>query len=96
MYLPLGVVLALVVSALWYWVERRAAAILVVLAVVAGAATGMRNADYATAERLWRDTVQRWPASARAHNNYASIRLARGEAAAGMAELEEALRLDPR
>lgn len=96
MYLSLGVVLVVAVSALWYWLGRRAVMILVVLAVAAGVATGMRNADYATAERLWRDTVRKWPVSARAHNNFASILLERGEAVAGMAELEEALRLDPR
>lgn len=97
MYLPLGVVLTLAVSALWAWAGRRALAILVLVVVVVGAgvATGRRNSDYATAERLWRDTVGKWPLNARAHNNFASILLEHGEAAAGMAELEEALRLDP-
>jgi tetratricopeptide (TPR) repeat protein len=96
MYLPLGVVLVLTVSGLWYWGGRWAMAILAAAVVAAGVATGMRNTDYATPERLWRDTVRKWPANARAHNNFASILLARGEAEVGRAELEEALRLDPR
>ena len=96
MYLPLGAVVALAVGGLWCWAGRRAVALLAVALVAAGVATGVRNADYASAERLWRDTVRKWPTNARAHNNLASILLARSEAAAGMAELEEALRLDPR
>jgi tetratricopeptide (TPR) repeat protein len=39
------------------------------LALAAGATTFVRNADYATDEALWRDTVAKRPENARAHNN---------------------------
>ncbi len=96
MYLALAVVLALVATVLWNRWGRRAGAVLAVATLAAGVMTAVRNADYTSEERLWRDTVRKWPGNARAHNNLASVLLDRGEAAAGLAELNEALRLDPR
>lgn len=96
MYLPLGVVLVVVVGWLWCRFGRLVLAPLAVLAVAAGLATAVRNADYASEERLLRDSLRKWPDNARAHNNLASLLLARGDAVAGVAELKEALRLDPR
>ena len=96
MYLPLGVVVTVVVAGLWSRFGRRLLVPAAVLAVAGGVATAVRNADYATEERLLRDSLRKWPDNARAHNNLASILLARGEAAEGVAALKEALRLDPR
>ncbi len=96
MYLPLGAVLAVVVGWLWSRFGRSVLVPLALLAAAAGVTTALRNADYATEERLLRDSLRKWPDNARAHNNLASLLLARGDAAAGVAELQEALRLDPR
>ncbi len=96
MYLPLGVVVTVVVAGLWSRFGRHLLVPAAVLAVAGGVATAVRNADYATEERLLRDSLRKWPDNARAHNNLASILLARGEAVEGVAALKEALRLDPR
>lgn len=95
-YLPLAAVLAAVVVGLWSRWGRVLLGPLAGLAVAAGVATAVRNADYTTEERLLRDSLRKWPGNARAHNNLASLLLARGDSAAGVAELKEALRLDPR
>lgn len=95
MYLPLGVILTFAVAGLWAWLGRRSLPVLALVIVIAGGLTVARNRDYATEEGLWRATVRHWPNSARAYNNLASVLLERGETAAGMAELQRALQVDP-
>jgi Tfp pilus assembly protein PilF len=57
---------------LWWW--RIGAAVPLAVCVLLGTLTIQRNTEYATAEGLWRSTLERWP-SAVAHRNLgASLR----------------------
>jgi tetratricopeptide (TPR) repeat protein len=70
MYLPLAAVVVAVVIGASRWMSSRAIVIAgFVTALLAGVATHARNATYATDESLWRDTVEKRPLNARAHNN---------------------------
>ncbi len=96
MHLVLASILTVVAGALWRWLDRRVAvALLVLAALAAGARTVVRNADYASVEHLWRDTVRRWPTNVRAYNNLAAVLFDRGEMREGAALLDEAMRLNP-
>ncbi len=96
MYLVLAGVLTVVAGVLWRWLDRRVAvALLLLAALAAGARTVVRNADYASVEHLWRDTVRRWPTNVRAYNNLAAALFERGEMQDGAALLTEATRLNP-
>jgi tetratricopeptide (TPR) repeat protein len=68
-YLALAAPVILLAAGLHGWLGRRAWPVLGVLAVLGGGLTFRRNADYATAEGLWADTVAKRPANARAHHN---------------------------
>ena len=96
MYLACAVVLAVAVAMLWARLGRRALVVVGLAVLAASVGTVARNADFRSAERLWRDTVNRWPANARAHNNLALELADRGERAAAARALAEAVRLDPR
>lgn len=95
MYLPLAAVLTVAIIGLHAWLGRRAFFLLGAAACALGVATHARNADYASAERLWRDTVEKRPDNARAHNNLATLLLERGDFAGGVSALERALALRP-
>ncbi|HVW20135.1 MAG TPA: tetratricopeptide repeat protein [Opitutaceae bacterium] len=79
--------------------EREAGAALaagaLLLALPLGAATAARNADYASALRLWSDNVARVPDSPQAQNNYGSALAAAGRYGEAEQRFREALRLDP-
>jgi protein O-mannosyl-transferase len=70
------------------------------LAVVAlvgtlAALTIRRNADYQSRVAIWSDTVAKRPANPRAHASLGLVLVGGGRADQGIAELYEALRLDP-
>lgn len=95
MYLPLAAVLTLVVIVCHAWLGRRALMLGGAAAVALGVATYGRTRDYASAETLWRDTLDKRPDNARAHNNLATLLFERGDSAGGLAAVEEAIRLRP-
>jgi len=70
------------------------AAVLVV-AVVLGALTYLRNDVYRTEEGLWKDTVGKAPANSRAHLNLAIVYDRTGRTAAAIDEYEKVLKLKP-
>lgn len=95
MYLPLaGVVVPLALLA-WARFGRPALATAALLVVVLGGLTLARNHDYRTAVALWRDTVDKLPGSARAHNNLGYCLLQAGRAAEALPHFERALQLHP-
>jgi len=69
MYLALAAPVILLAAGLHGWLGRRAWLVLGLLGVLGGGLTFRRNADYATADGLWADTVAKRPANARAHHN---------------------------
>jgi tetratricopeptide (TPR) repeat protein len=74
MYLPLAaLVVLLVASTRAAWRTRPVArvALVAALAIGLGVLTIRRNSEYASAEALWRATLERWP-SAIAHRNLAT------------------------
>jgi tetratricopeptide (TPR) repeat protein len=87
MYLPLAALtLVVVVSSRWSWLRLRrsgrlpsprigtwvAVSTVTILCVALSVLTIRRNAEYASAETLWRSTLDRWP-SAIAHRNLATV-----------------------
>lgn len=95
MYVPLAAVLSAAGAGLWLWLGRRAVVLLVGLALLAGVVTVRRNADYATAETLWADTVARRPQSAIAQSNLGQIRFDQGRLGEAVALYQASLRLKP-
>ena len=95
MYLALVPVLVLVVAGLQAALGRKSAWAWLVLAVGYAGLTIGRNADYASEEVLWRDTVKRNPGSARAHSNLGVIALEAGRRDEALGEYEAALRIAP-
>ena len=65
-----------------FWWRRIGAAVPFVVCLLLAALTIQRNTEYATAEGLWRSTLERWP-SAVAHRNLATslLRIGRGSEA---------------
>ncbi len=96
MYLPLAAVIVLVVTGAWMLAGRRSVVLLTVLAAILLAATVRRNADYRTALDIWRDTVAKVPANARAHNNFGDVLDDAGRVDEAMHEYELTLELMPR
>lgn len=78
------------------WTARAAAnAALALAAIVLGAATFVRVADYASEVRLWEATVRANPANARAWNNLGHAWQLAGEPERARAAYERALAIDP-
>jgi len=106
MYLPLAAVLVAVVLGAW-WLLRKVFAERegfpeLLSKILFGAAlaaclglTYLRNGDYAMEERLWFDTVEKFPNNPRAHNNLAIVYAERRDFDAAMAHFERALELKP-
>lgn len=91
MYLSLAAAVALAVYGCWYLVEKwcmasrrietvwRAEIVaLGVVALLLGAGTAVRNADFASEEVLWRRATERWPRNARAWEGLANALIAGG------------------
>ena len=94
-YLSLAAVLAPVVLLAWMRSGRATLTASCAVAVVFGALTLLRNADYRSPVILWRDTVEKFPANGRAQQNLGFHLLAEGQPAAALARFEETLRLAP-
>jgi tetratricopeptide (TPR) repeat protein len=94
-YLALAAPLVLLVVGLHRVLGRWAWAAAAALAVAGGVVTVVRNADYATPERLWADTVAKRPANARAHHNLGLAEEARGRFAEAERHLRRAVELAP-
>lgn len=96
MYLPLAAVITLLVLSAGRWTARPAWWIgCTVIAAGLGTITTFRNTDYATAEKLWRDTTVKRPNNARAHHNLGHALLAAGRAQEAIPYFTAALRLEP-
>jgi len=95
MYLPLAPLLALVVLGAGALLGRRAIPIFLILAVIAGYLTVKRNDDYRDEMVLWRDTQQKYPSNARAHNNVGEILFRQDKREEALACFMEAVRLLP-
>ncbi len=65
------------------------------LAVIWAGATHARNADYATVQALWADTLAKRPANVRAHHNLGLAELAAGRLPEAEQHLRRAVELDP-
>jgi tetratricopeptide (TPR) repeat protein len=98
MYLPLAAVLVFVVIAvdrLWRRRPLAFCALGLAVAVVFGLLTWQRNADYRTAESIWRDTMAKSPGNIRTHANMADVFLAAGNAEAAIRELDICVQMKP-
>ena len=95
MYLPLASVLTVVVIGVWSVIGRRSFILWAILAVGAGWLTVRRNVDYQSEMSLWRDTVNKYPSSARAHNNVGEILYRQEKFEEAIACFREAVRLLP-
>jgi tetratricopeptide (TPR) repeat protein len=106
MYLPLAAVLVAVVFGVWgllqkVFAQREGLAELLAKALSAGAAlacvglTLLRNSDYATEQRIWLDTVEKFPSNPRAHNNLAILYAEHKQYDAAIKHFERALELKP-
>jgi tetratricopeptide (TPR) repeat protein len=95
MYLPLAGLMVLGAG----WLHQRLGAKLWLvagpLAVLAIGATAVRNADYRSEERLWRDTAAKAPENSRAHYNLGAALLDAGDIAGAIDALERARALAP-
>ena len=104
MYLPLAPLMVLAVLGAHAALRRlpsstalrRAigAGLMVAIAVTFTGLTIRRNADYASEEAMWRDTIQQRPANPRAHTNLGAVLAAQGRMDEAIAHDTEALRLD--
>jgi protein O-mannosyl-transferase len=96
MYLSLAGAVALAVLGAFAAAGRVCLPVLALAAAGLGFASFQRNGDYASEQALWRDTVAKNPANARAHGNLAKALAATpGGVEAAIAQYEEAARLDP-
>lgn len=95
MYLPLAVILAYVAAAGYILIGSRAQ--WVVIGATAGFAilTPLRNRDYRDVVTIWKDTVEKCPQNARAHNNLALELVRLGRVAEAQAHFAQAIELQP-
>ncbi len=100
-YLPLAALVVLVVSGAAHLLsrtDRQVAAIAPVallLCVPLGWTTYARNRDYGSERRIWTDTVEKLPGSARAQTNLGVALFADGEYENAIARHRDAIRLRP-
>lgn len=96
LYLPLAAVVALLSAGLTLVVSWRTCVVTsMAIALALGGLTVRRNADYADAETIWRDTLVKRPDNARAHNNLGLALYGRGSLAEAIAHYRASVRLDP-
>lgn len=94
MYLPLAAIIALAVGGAYAVAGRRSLLVWPVLAVALGLLTFTRNHTYRSDLALWRDTVAKVPANARARYNLGIADSERGRFADAVAEGTAVLRGD--
>lgn len=102
MYVPLASLLALAVvgahrglARLGPGALRSAPVVVAVLALALGAAAHARVRDFRTEESIWRDTVEKSPASSVVRNNYGRALQNLGRHDEAIAQYREGLRLSP-
>jgi protein O-mannosyl-transferase len=106
MYLPLaGIAVLFVIGlvALGDWMQQRRMtmsrraplAMASAIAVALIATTAAQNREFASAEQLWRGSLERWP-SALAYKNLAAVLLQHGRRTEAIEQLRAASALDPR
>lgn len=95
MYLPLAALVVLAVVGLQRWAKRWWQLAATTLALVLAVTTIARNADYRSAESIWRDTATKWPTNPRAHYTLAQLADAAGRHAEAIEHGEAAVRLVP-
>ena len=96
MYLPLAAVVVLVALGLQRWGAGRGTAVGLVTAGVLAGVTVARNADYRSAETIWRDTVAKRPSNPRAHYTLAQLADEAGRHDEAIGHGEAAVKLLPR
>ncbi|MEO7702143.1 MAG: tetratricopeptide repeat protein [Opitutus sp.] len=97
MYLPLASVIVLVVTGAARLGRGKALLFpFALLVLLCAAFTIARNRDYADALIIWTDTAEKFPSSARAHNNLALELDRRGRSAEALQEFARAVSLDAR
>ena len=104
MYLPLAPLMILAVIGAHAGLRRRpsspalrraiGAVLMVAITIACARLTIRRNADYASEEAMWQDTVQKRPANPRAHTNLGAVLAAQGRIDDAIAHYQETLRLD--
>jgi len=75
--------------------RRLGVGVIIASAVALGLATYRRNEDYRSAILLWQDTVDKWPANPRAHDNLADFLRRQGKLAEAFAQYTESLKWGP-
>jgi len=100
MYLPLAGIVVLVVVGIVAIANRRSRrrtsyarqlslGVLAVVIIVLTATTAAQNLEFASAEKLWRGSLERWP-SRLAHRNLAAVLLQEGRRSEALEHLREA------
>lgn len=95
MYLPLAALLVLAVAGARAALGRATPLVLGAAVLACAGLTLRRQADYATEERLWTDTIAKVPDNPRAHASLGGARAARGDWAGAVGPLQTAVRLRP-
>lgn len=96
MYLPLLAVVTIFVIATTKMLPRRGAVIVgIILAVVLGVGTFVRNAAYASEVKIWADAVAKRPGNSRGWFNLGQAMARVNNRAGAIAAYEHALRLEP-
>lgn len=95
MYLPLAALCAGAAAAVHFALGRHTRLVLGPLALALAALTFARNADYATAEKLWADTVEKSPRNPVALSNLGLSRAAAGDEAGAIALYRRAIASTP-
>lgn len=96
LYLPLAALSLAVALAAHAVLGKRAWPALALLAMALTAATVARNRDYRSELAIWGDTVAKYPANARAHNNLGQAQFRAGQIDAAIASYRRALALQPK
>jgi tetratricopeptide (TPR) repeat protein len=96
MYLPLAGVVVLTLTTVYARAGKRCLFLFGVIAVGLAFCSFERNLTYLSEETLWRDTVAKRPANARAHGNLGrTLAHEPGRLDEAIAEYSQAMRLDP-
>jgi tetratricopeptide (TPR) repeat protein len=95
MYLPLAAILSVATTLIYSFLGRKGLAILTAVAVALGVVTMRRNEDYATAIRIYEDTVTKRPDNYRAMALLADYYQRAGRLEDARQWLENALKVEP-
>lgn len=96
MYLPLAALVVALSFSVHAVLGRRAWPLLGIVALALGGATFARLGDYRSELAIWGDTAAKYPASARAHNNYGQALFRAERLGEAIASYERAVALQSR